>query len=151
MVGLRNLRGAGVQQVVDGGLQVVLQPVEAMTLIEEIATRHDAFLNDGGVVVVVDEHVAVLRLQCRSLSRVQALCRDARLLLELQGDGRVVALEIHSERAAEDRRGGILARTGVLAESAPVVGGLELRCDIGRAGAIQRQGALGGDTEDARR
>jgi hypothetical protein len=100
-VGLWNFGGAGIEQVIQVGLHVVLQPVEAVALIEEITVSHYALLDDGGVVLVIDEDVTVDRVNGVCLRQRQRFVGYTRLLFEFQGDGGIAAREIHRERTAK--------------------------------------------------
>ncbi|CZY54900.1 Uncharacterised protein [Enterobacter cloacae] len=100
-IGLWDFGCAGVEQVVQVGLNVVLQPVEPVAFVEEITAGHDALLQDGRIVLVVHKYVAVFGIQRRRLIGGQGFIGDPRLLLEFQGNGGVAAVEIHRERATE--------------------------------------------------
>ena len=100
-ISLRNFGGAGVKQVIEVGLNVVLQPVEPVALVEEVTVRHDTLLQDRRVVGVVHEHVRILRIHSRRLSYRQRFVGYARFLFEFQGNGGIAAVEIDSKRATE--------------------------------------------------
>jgi hypothetical protein len=74
-----------------------------VTLVEEITIRHDALLKNRRIVLVVDVNVTVLRFQVIGLRRAEGFVGNARLLLKLQGDRRVAAGEIDSERTGKGR------------------------------------------------
>ena len=93
--------GAGVKQVIEVGLNVVLQPVEPVALVEEVTVRHNTLLQDRRVVGVVHEHVRILRIHSRRLSYRQRFVGYARFLFEFQGNGSIAAAEIDSKRATK--------------------------------------------------
>lgn len=141
-IGLRHLGGAGVEHVIEVVLYVVLQPVQPVALIKEIAVAHQAFLDDCRVVVVVDEHVAVFRGQGVRLRLGQRLGGDPRLLLKFQGDRGVVAQEIDGECPAKNGCGSVRAGAGILRERPSILRGFQLAADVVRDIQVHGRGVL---------
>lgn len=125
-IGLRHFGCTGVQQVIQVGLNVVLQPVEPVALIKEITAGHDALLQDCRIVLVIHKHVAFFGIQRRRLSSRESFVSDPRLLFKFQGNGGIAAVEIHRKRAAKCRQRSVLAAGGILYERAPVFCRLQL-------------------------
>src|SRR5207237_5058297 len=92
---------------------------------------------DRRVVVVLDEDVAVLRLEDLVLGLSQELGDHARLLLELQGDRGVVALEIDRSGPSERRDGRVRVLGRVLDETPLVSKSLQPRRQVRRLEGIE--------------
>src|SRR5690606_14035995 len=114
-VGHRGFGDVGVQLAEHVGFNGVLQPVNAVYFVEEHTLRGYYTLTEHRIAANRIEGVGLFGIQSVLLRSAQRRRRDARHLLELQGDGGVASAEVHHECASQGRNGKVLIRYKVVA------------------------------------